>query len=172
MLYILYNKSRAIWWLVPVRQPVGWYARDANLRVAPVKWHAICNTCYIYYTSNRVPYDDLYLSGNQSDDIYVRVAYLRVASVKWHATNTHTHKYVYYTTNRMPSVVYTCPIVPARQPSDYMFETIIIQSYLSSTRPMHETRVPYKIPPGALNKTYSQFIPAQSKDLSLTHYTL
>ena len=77
------------------RQPVGWYARDSNLRVAPVKWHAICNTCYIYYTSNRVPCDDLYLSGNQSDDIYVRVAYLRVASVKWHATNTHTHTHMY-----------------------------------------------------------------------------
>ena len=130
MLYILYIKSRAMWWLVPVRQPVGWYICPS--RLSPSR---IC----------------------------------QVACDK----HTHTHTHVYYTTNRMPSVVYTCPIVPVRQPSDYMFETIIIQSYLSpSTRPMHETRVPYKIPPGALNKTYSQFIPAQSKDLSLTHYTL
>ena len=136
MIFVIYHECQTYF-----RQPVGWYARDSNLRVAPVKWHAICNTCYIYYTTNRVPYDDLYLSGNQSDDIYVRVAYLRVASVKWHATNTHTHTYVYYTTNRMPSVVYTCPIVPVRQPSDYMFETIIIQSYLSSTRPTCMTRV-------------------------------
>ena len=32
---------------------------------ASVKWHAICNTCYIYIIisiTNRVPSDDLYLS--------------------------------------------------------------------------------------------------------------
>ena len=95
------------------RQPVGWYARDSNLRVAPVKWHEICNTCYIYYTTNRVPYDDLYLSGNQSDDIYVRVAYLRVASVKWHATNTHTHTHTHMYISE--PISYGCPSLrPAR----------------------------------------------------------
>ena len=145
MLYILYNKSRAIWWLVPVRQPVGWYARDSNLRVAPVKWHAICNTCYIYYTTNRVPCDDLYLSGNQSDDIYVRVAYLRVASVKWHATNTHTHICILYNKSHAICGIYlsdsTCPttfrlyvrddnhsVVSVKYPSDYMRPESLIKS--------------------------------------------
>ena len=210
---IIYMKNAEIAFLPPFGP--GVFLLMAIYRLALEKWQAICNTCYIYYTTNHVPYDDLYLSGNQSDDmpetliseqhlssgtrfaihvIYIihqiachmmtctcpatsrmicpsRLSPSRICQVACD-THTHTHTHVYYTTNRMPSVVYTCPIVPARQPSDYMFETIIIQSYLSSTRPMHETRVPYKIPPGALNKTYSQFIPAQSKDLSLTHYTL
>ena len=173
---IIYMKNAEIAFLPPFDP--GVFLLMAIYRLALEKWQAICNTCYIYYTTNHVPHDDLYLSGNQSDDmpetliseqhlssgtrfaihviyiihqiachmmtctcpatsrmIYMSESLISESHLSSGMRQTHTHTYVYYTTNRMPSVVYTCPIVPVRQPSDYMFETIIIQSYLSSTRP-------------------------------------
>ena len=95
---IIYMKNAEIAFLPPFDP--GVFLLMAIYRLALEKWHAICNTCYIYYTTNNVPYDDLYLSGNQSDDIYARDSNLRVAPVKWHAIcNTC---YIYYTSNRVP----------------------------------------------------------------------
>ena len=140
---IIYRTNAEIAFLPPFGP--GVFLLMAIYRLALEKWHAICNTCYIYYTTNHVPYDDLYLSGNQSDDIYVRVAYLRVASVKWHATNTHTHICILYNKSHAICGIYlsdsTCPttfrlyvrddnhsVVSVKYPSDYMRPESVLQN--------------------------------------------
>ena len=110
---IIYRTNAEIAFLPPFDP--GVFLLMAIYRLALEKWHAICNTCYIYiyYTTNNVPYDDLYLSGNQSDDMSESLISESHLSSGMRQTHTHTHTCILYNKSHAICGIYlsdsTCP---------------------------------------------------------------